>query len=117
MKKYIFVTIILFLSYLVMYGQITTEEEPISFGRNIPTLTRNETTQKILPPLDMNSIEQKDREDEVNGRPPRFGFPHHVKYKLDNSGEWIVLSNGDKIWRLSLSCPGALSINLLYDKF
>jgi len=40
-----------------------------------------------------------------------------VNFNLDNSGEWTVLPNGDKIWRLVVSCKGALSINLLYDKF
>jgi len=117
MKKIILIIFILFLSSSIIYGQITTEEEPISFGRSIPALTINETTQKNLPPLEMNVIEQEDKEDEANGIPPRFGFPHEVNYNLNNSGEWVVLSNGDKIWRLSISCPGALSINLLYDQF
>jgi len=40
-----------------------------------------------------------------------------VNFNLDNSGEWITLSDGSKIWRLSISCSEAKSINLLYDKF
>lgn len=36
---------------------------------------------------------------------------------LNNSGIWQNLPNGDKIWRLNIACPGALSINLLYSKF
>jgi len=65
----------------------------------------------------MKKIEQEDKEDEENGIPPRFGYPHKVNYNLDNSGEWVVLPNGDKLWRLAISCQNALSINLLYDKF
>jgi len=54
---------------------------------------------------------------EAGGFPPRFGYRHDVNYNMENSGEWTDLPNGDKIWRLAISCPGALSINLLYDRF
>ena len=117
MKKHIFTAIILFFLCSTLYGQITTEEDPISFGRNIPALSINPTTHKVLPPIDRYALEQEDKEDEANGIPPRFGFMHKVDYNLENSGEWITLPNGDKVWRLSLSCPGALSINLAYDQF
>lgn len=117
MKKYILITAILFFPFSILYGQITTEEDPISFGRNIPALTRSGNTQKVLPPLDMDIIEKEDVEDEANGIPPRFGFRHQVNFNLNNSGEWITLANGDRLWRLSISCPDALSINLLYDQF
>ena len=106
-----------FFSVFSSYGQLSTREEPISFKREIPALTLNETTQKIMPSLDMAKIEQEDKEDEENGVPPRFGFSHKVSFNLDNSGEWIELENGDKIWRLSIYCPNALSINLSYDRF
>jgi hypothetical protein len=100
-----------------MYGQISTREEPISFYTDVPVLELNEKTHKVMPPLDMSLIEQEDAEDEVNGMPPRFGYKHEVNYNLENSGEWINLPDGGRIWRLSILCPEALSINLLYDKF
>jgi len=118
MKNLIF-TFTLFLSCftICVYSQINTREKPISFRRNIPGLQNNERTRKHLPSLDMNKIEQEDKEDDANGMPPRFGYRQKVDYNLENSGEWDTLSNGDRIWRLSISCPEALSINLLYDKF
>jgi len=118
MRKFIFITILLLFSCsAVVCGQISTREEPVSFKTNIPTLRVNENTQKILPYLDMPKIKKEDEEDEAKWRPTRFGYKHEVNYNLENSGEWIELSNGDKIWRLSIYCPEALSINLLYDKF
>lgn len=72
---------------------------------------------KTLPGLDMSQLEQEDKKDEANGLPPRFGFPHKVNFNLRNSGVWTVLPNGDRIWQLSIRCPDALSINLLYDQF
>lgn len=116
MKKSIFIAVILLLPF-VIYGQISTQEEPVSFKTNIPALRTSERTVKSFASLDMKIIEQEDIEDESNGRPPRFGYRHEVNYNLDNSGEWTDLPDGNKVWRLVISCPGALSINLLYDKF
>ncbi|MDR0438254.1 MAG: trypsin-like peptidase domain-containing protein, partial [Bacteroidales bacterium] len=117
MKKIIISSIILLLSYCVTHGQITTGEEPISFQINVPVLKINDNTLKRLPSFDMERVKKEDVEDEANGIPPRFGYKHEVDYNLYNSGEWTELPNGDKLWRLIISSPDALSINLLYDKF
>ena len=85
MRKKILI-IVLVLSCSTIYGQISTEEAPISFGRSISALNINGTTQKILPPIDTNQLEREDKEDEANGIPPRFGFPHKVNYNLNKKG-------------------------------
>ena len=103
--------------FALIFGQITTEEEPVSFKTGIPNLRKSDQTHKVMTPIDMITIEQEDMDDEANGIPPRFGYPHEVNLNLDNSGEWQMLPDGSKLWRLVISCPGALSINLLYDKF
>ena len=90
MRKSVFVSIILLLSCYVVYGQISTEEEPVSFRTNLPALRTNERTVKSFTSLDLKKIEQEDIEDEANGIPPRFGYKHEVNYNLDNSGEWTT---------------------------
>ena len=100
-----------------MRGQIVTGEETVSFRMDITAIRSNERAQKAMPPLDMERIRHEDREDEANGLPFRFGYGYEVNFTLDNSGEWIELDEGGRLWRLEISCPGALSINLLYDKF
>ena len=107
----------LFLFCLQANAQISTREEPASFRKNVPDLRTSEKTQIILPSLDMEKIQQEDKEDDANGMPPRFGYIHDVSLSLDNSGEWTILSDSSRIWRLVLNCPNALSVNLLYDKF
>lgn len=104
---------------LNMYSQISTDELPISFNLKENELKEAKTlsSTKILPSIDIEKIYQEDLEDDKNGIPPRFGYPHKVEFNLDNSGKWFTLPNGDRIWQLELSCPGALSINLLYDRF
>jgi hypothetical protein len=118
MKKIIFTSIVLLLSCRIVYGQISTAEEPVSFRTaNIPALRTNDRTAKSMPSFDIERIQAEDREEESKGRPPRFGYRQEVNYNLDNSGEWTTLPDGSRIWRLAISSPGALSINLLYDKF
>ncbi len=98
-----------------IFAQLSTNEQPISFDNrldlnsDVPTIT--------MPILDMETIEKEDMEDEGMGIPPRFGFSHKVNYNLENSGIWQELPNGDKLWRLNIQCPGALSVNFLFDRF
>lgn len=99
-------------------AQISTDEEPMSFRENsAPSRFSVPQDIRIMPALDMNRIEQEDVQDEANGLPPRFGYPHEVILNLGNSGRWQELSNGDRLWQLTIRCPQALSINLLYDRF
>ena len=84
-------------------------DEADDSGGTVQTIT--------MPALDMAKIEAEDKEDEKYDMPPRFGYPHKVNYDLNNSGSWQTLPNGDKLWRLNVVCPSALSVNFCYDKF
>ena len=105
--------------FAIAKAQQSTNELPISFDESmrlsfdsanqIPTIT--------MPQLDMEKIEAEDLNDEKNGCPPNFGYPHKVKYDLNNSGLWYDFSNGDKLWLLNITCPKALSVSIFYDKF
>lgn len=110
---------ITFLSALIIslnaFAQISTNEIPFSFKEklekgNIPTIS--------TPALNYEIIEEEDSIDNLNGLPPRFGFDFDVDINMKNSGQWTELPNKKgQLWRLEIYCPGALSINLLYDKF
>ena len=108
MKKLIFTSIIvlLFSCCVSMYGQISTQEKPVSFRTNIPAVEKSDKTVKWFVSLDMNKIEKEDLEEETNGLPPRFGYRHEVNYNLENSGEWTDLPDGSKIWQLTIPCAG-----------
>ncbi|MDR0829470.1 MAG: serine protease [Prevotellaceae bacterium] len=118
MKTRIFLTIFICVIVTSINAQISTKELPVTKVLNrVIELPNNVMAKKIMPAINMNVIEQEDISDAENGLPPRFGFPHFVSYNLNNSGQWTTLENGDKIWQLEISCPNALSINLLYDQF
>ncbi|NQX92781.1 MAG: trypsin-like peptidase domain-containing protein, partial [Flavobacteriales bacterium] len=60
-------------------------------------------------------------EDEINNAskdvPYRFGKNFEVDLDLNNSGRWIDLPNGDRIWLLGVYAENAKSINLAFDQF
>lgn len=46
----------------------------------------------------------------------RFAYAIPVQYNLQNSGEWFEA--GDyRVWQLRLSSPGALSLNVIFDRY
>lgn len=120
MKSFRILFLIAFLcSFSVVIAQLSTNEQPISFGETFRlTDNKSNAVQVItMPELDMNKIEAEDRQDEEDDIPPRFGYRHKVNYDLMNFGTWQELTNGDKLWRLNVVCPGALSVNFCFDKF
>lgn len=66
------------------------------------------------------NVQQLRAEDEVNDElatgPWRFGFNNFTNLNLDNSGNWVSLPNGDRIWFLAIKCINALSVNLSFSQ-
>lgn len=72
-----------------------------------------------MPAVDAEALKAEDAiraEQGIKG-PYRFGFNHHVDLGLENSGVWHTLSNGDRVWRLGVRCPGAYSINFEFHDY
>jgi len=115
MKNY---KLIIFLGLLVFSilakAQISTREVPIGFKHNF---RREQISEIVMPAVDILKLQAEDKEEVELGLPPRFGFTHTVNFNLLDTGQWHTLENGDKICLLSIVCPKALSINILYDKF
>ncbi len=111
------VQILLFIGALsigfLSFGQVTNQGRPLSWKvlkekQNIPVYQ--------LPTVD---IEQLKAEDEINdklAKPWRFGYKHTVSYGLED-GQWSVLPNGDRVWRIEFYSPNALSLNFIFDEF
>jgi len=64
---------------------------------------------------DLVSLKQEDDlYDDSGERPWRFGHNNYTELNIANSGSWINLENGDKIWQLILTCEEALTVNLTF---
>lgn len=72
-----------------------------------------------LPAVDADALIAADEARYASGvkGPYRFGYNHSTDIGTDNSGTWHQRENGDRIWRLSIACPGALSINFRFAEY
>ena len=94
-----------------MLAQVTNQGEPTSWNLN---LSNDGVSVKSLPQFDMNQVKVEDLiNDEKPDSPWRFGYSHSVDFGLED-GTWTELDNGDRIWRLLVSSPGALSLNFIF---
>ena len=96
------------------FGQISQGGSPYSFNK---TLTQS-TPIHTLPQLNVQKFINEDIvTDQHKDIPWRFGIEQSVNLNLNNSGTWETLINGDRIWRLEIKSPNALSINLNFSNF
>jgi hypothetical protein len=94
-------------------AQVSSGGTPPSFARALRTGIET----REMPQVDVPALLAEDSVEEQEGLPFRFGFPHPVNLGLDNSGTWDVLSDGSRVWRLEITCPGAYSVNLMYSEY
>jgi subtilisin-like proprotein convertase family protein len=106
----------IFLAFFQLaHAQISIPGIPYSldnqlFTRGVPIVE--------MPEIDVEAIEAEDELlDQQPEIPYRFGIEHTVDLNMSNSGKWIDLPNGSRLWRLAIRAPEALSINLVYDDF
>jgi lysyl endopeptidase len=73
----------------------------------------------VMPAVDVETLMAEDAQRDAQGikGPYRFGFNHMVDLGLENSGVWHEFSNGDRVWRLSIECPSAYSINFEFHDY
>jgi lysyl endopeptidase len=114
MKRLLYALLLVAMGWCAAEAQINIGGTPYSFDKAFST---QRIPVEVMSPLNMTAIEREDKSDDEAGRPPRFGYPLDAGFTLDNSGVWEMLPNGDRLWRLNIHCPGARSINLLYDAF
>ena len=110
--RLITVGLIAIISTLPSFAQISSGGTPSSLlvpvSQTVPTIS--------MPSFDVQAYLIEDAntpKDESN----RFGVPFNVSLNLNTHGQWTMLANGDRIWRLRILSEDAYSINLLFDDF
>lgn len=97
------------------YAQYSIGGTPKSFDAAFDQVPMVSVT---MPGFDVAAMIAED--DTINGkglRPYRFGYNHSVSLDPQNSGAWMTLPNGDRLWRLMIQSPGAFSINLGFSYY
>jgi len=106
--------IIFFLLFSSIYSQVSNQGQPKSWLLNISS---QDSKIVNLPSFNLEEIKQQDALNDYRFDAPwRFGYMHNVNYGLEH-GNWTILDNGDRIWRLLIKSKKALSLNFIFDEF
>jgi len=101
----------------LVHAQIGFGGEPIGLTPGASMLAPLRSVE--LPSIDLATLLAEDEANLQNGGkgPYRFGFQHVVDLDMASHGSWTTLRNGDRVWRLGITCPGALGINFIFSEF
>ena len=112
--KFKFTFFLIVFSLLGLNAQVTNEGQPKSW-----TLTaKPKLTPIVLPAIDLEKLVEEDLvNDQRKDIPWRFGQEIVVDYNLGNSGQWLELENGDRIWRIRFQSVGAKTMNFIFSDF
>ena len=105
---------LLFMSLLGFAQVIPEDVKPPSWSINdLPNVTAFR-----LATFDLKSLQDEDViNDQDKSKPWRFGHDIYVDHNFNDEGEWTILDNGDKIWRMSYKSKDALTLNFMFDVF
>ncbi len=71
-----------------------------------------------MPAVDVAALQAEDAiNDALKVGPWRFGHNHIVNLGINNAGVWEELKGGDRVWRIAVESPGALSINMEFHEY
>ena len=70
-----------------------------------------------VPRLDLARVALEDEERAFQGLAPRYAIPNPVSIVPATHGTWEQLDEGTRLWRLRVSSPGALSLNLGFTRY
>jgi len=104
------------LSSLSASGQLSFGGHPLGFDRSSGLPSPPTSTMRCVDAAALMAEDEVRAQQGIKG-PYRFGYNHQVDLGLDNSGVWHTMPNGDRVWRLSIHCPQAHSINFEFHEF
>ncbi len=107
-NKVLIIVVINLLIQIPMKAQLSKRAFP-----NHTCILQNEDYEtKVL-----NYVGFKDEKEYQKGTALKFAHQFSVNYTPENSGKWFTLDDGTKVWKLTISSPGAYSINLIFDRY
>jgi len=97
---------------LLLFSQISQKGTPESFRYNLPAAREH-----ILTMPERSILDAEDQESEKNGLNRRIGIAVFAGLDVMNDGDVFLTDEGTQIWRLEVTCSGALAIGLHFDRF
>jgi PKD repeat protein len=118
MKKNLLTLITCVAFSILTNAQISEGGLPTSFQKILADQTNpfdaSYQTHELLAP-DMEAVRIEDADNDEKGKPYRVGINIPVSYNMLNSGTWLELPSGDKIWRMGIHIPDATGLSLYFS--
>lgn len=111
--SFVFGIALLALAATSVQAQLSLGGQPLSRNITVSSMVASQT----MPSPDVAQLLAEDSVESLAGMPFRFGYAHDVNWSLESTGSWTSLTDGGRLWRLKISCPGAYSINLQYSRY
>ncbi len=109
-----FLILVSILSAYTVSAQMREDIEPRSFALSSALIPVPSST--VLS-FDSAAVATVDMRRDKLGHMPRFAHDIPVDIGLSTGGTWTMLPGGDRIWRCSITAPGALALIPGYDAF
>ena len=108
------------LSFLVLFSiiasaQVSINDQPLSSKAAFIRAMEVPSIRLDAPGMDL--IEIEDEQAELEGKPPRYSVHIPVGLTFENSGDWVELKGGARVWRLRVEASNALATTLMFDRF
>ena len=117
MMKRLILWVLVLLSPATASAQLSAGGTPPSLDPAVAGHLTDAFPTEVLPAVDVEALLAQDLANEGRKDMPwRFGHNLYVNLDLDD-GKWVTLPDGDRVWRLGIRSPGALSINLAFDRY
>jgi hypothetical protein len=116
MKKIIYVLSVFFCFGNSLYSQISEGGRPISFVTNNNRASIFDAGHEVLNLAEPNLtyLRIDDVENDNLGRPYRVGVNIPVNKTPENAGKWSTLSDGTRVWQLSITSKNAMALGLYF---
>jgi len=99
-------------------AQISQGGIPFSFSTGEKSTLVKHVPVEVMPYIDVDALKAEDLIlDTIKNIPWRFGQNIEVSISQASHGVVETLEDGSKLWRVSVSSPGALSLNFLFDQY
>lgn len=100
-------------------AQISEGGLPPSFSLREVTLKSSSIRSAYTAPINfkVHELIEEDFQNESMGVPLRAGVIIPANLSMENSGEWIALDQGVRVWQLEISAPDAIALMLYYEDF
>ena len=108
------ITLLLFFCFAISSGQVTNQGRPLSWKLN----TTEKVEAAVMPAFNVEALQQDDKRNAHSKEIPwRFAHEFAVNYTMQNSGSWLTLPNGDRVWRMRFKSNGAKSLHFWLRDF